>query len=105
MLIIFGLRTGVRPLGVVTVTCPQCGNPVAHRLEERRRTLTIFFVPLIPLGRTTVLTCTYCALTSDVEPDEVPGLLAQAHDPQIPRRPRGSGRSGMLPDGSHPDRP
>jgi hypothetical protein len=46
-------------LGVVTVTCRRCGNPAAHRLEERRRVVTLFFVPILPLGRRTVITCTY----------------------------------------------
>jgi hypothetical protein len=105
MLIIFGLRTGVRMLGIVTVTCRRCGNPAAHRLEERRRVVTFFFVPVIPLGRTTVITCTYCGLTSDVEIDQVPGLLAQAYDPTVPGR-SGDPRREGLPGGGRPsDRP
>lgn len=81
MLIIFGFTTRVRLLGIVTIACSRCGNPAAHRLEERRRVVTLFFIPVVPLGRRTVLTCTYCGLTSDVEPADVPSLMAQVHGP------------------------
>jgi hypothetical protein len=105
MLIIFGLKTAVRLLGVVTVTCRRCGNPAAHRLEERRRIVTLFFVPVLPLGRRTVITCTYCGLTSEVEPDHVPGLVAQAHDLVLPGDPDPLRRED-LPGGGRPsDRP
>lgn len=80
MLIIFGLRTTRRLLGVVTIACRGCGNPAAHRLEQQRRVLTLFFVPLIPLGRrTTLITCTFCARVSEVPADQVEGLVAQVH--------------------------
>lgn len=105
MLIIFGLRTGVRLLGIVTVACRRCGNPAAHRLEERRRTITLFFIPVIPLGRRTVITCTYCGATDDVDPDQVPTLLAQAHEPTLRTPPAGAHRRDSLPGGQQPDRP
>lgn len=104
MLIIFGLRVAVRPLGIVTVTCRRCGNPAAHRLEERRRTLTFFFVPVLPLGRRSVMTCTYCGATSDVESAHLPTLLAQAHEVTLRTPHPGAHRPGTLPDGQHPDR-
>lgn len=104
MLIIFGLRVAVRPLGIVTVACRRCGNPAAHRLEERRRTLTLFFVPVLPLGRRTVMTCTYCGTTSDVEPAHLPTLLAHAREVTLRPPPPGGHRPGALPDGQYPDR-
>lgn len=105
MLIIFGLKSSVRPFGVVTITCRRCGNPAAHRLEERRRTITLFFVPVIPLGRRTVLTCTYCGLISDVEAAQMPALLAQAHDLILPTRPPSTRRPDNLPGWQNPDHP
>lgn len=80
MLIIVGVRTTLRLLGIVTVACRTCRNPAAHRLEERRRVLSLFFVPLIPIGRRTILTCTYCATTSELPDDQVTTLLAHAQD-------------------------
>jgi hypothetical protein len=105
MLIIFGFKTAVRMLGVVTVTCRRCGNPVAHRLEERRRVVTLFFVPILPLGRRTVITCTYCGVTSEVEADHVPVLVAQAHDLTLPQDPGDARREDLPGSGRPSDRP
>jgi hypothetical protein len=103
MLIIFGLKTTVRMLGIVTVTCRRCGNPAAHRLEERRRIVTLFFIPVIPLGRRTTITCTYCGTTSDVDAGELPNLLARTHDVTLRTTDPGSGQPGRLPDGRRPE--
>jgi hypothetical protein len=93
MLIIWGLKTSVRLLGMVTVACSGCHNPAAHRLEERRRIVTLFFLPVLPLGRRNCLTCSYCGLISEVPADAVPGLLQHAHD-RADAEPRPSRFSG-----------
>jgi hypothetical protein len=105
LLIIFGFRTAVRLLGIVTVSCRRCGNPAAHRLEERRRTFTVFFVPLIPLGRRSEITCTYCGLLSDVADEHVPALLTQAHDHSATPPRTGVRPPDAFPGGRPFDRP
>ena len=67
-MIIFGTRTTVRLLAILNLVCARCGNPAAHRIEERRRKFTLFFVPLFPIGaRRTYGTCTYCGLVTELD--------------------------------------
>jgi hypothetical protein len=77
--IIFGTRTTVRLLAILTFVCARCGNPSAHRLEERIRKFTLFFLPLFPIGRRrTFGTCTYCGLLTEVDEPTRERLLAEA---------------------------
>lgn len=59
-MIIWGFRTYIRLLEIVTCTCRRCGYASAHRVTERVRKFTLFFIPLFPLSTTRVATCTYC---------------------------------------------
>jgi hypothetical protein len=77
--IIFGTRTTVRLLAILNFVCGRCGNPSAHRIEERVRKFTLFFIPLFPIGaRKTYGTCTYCGLITEIDKDTRERLLAQA---------------------------
>jgi hypothetical protein len=60
-MILWGFRTYIRLLEVVTYTCGRCGYASAHRVTERVRKFTLFFIPLFPLSTSRVGTCTYCA--------------------------------------------
>jgi hypothetical protein len=79
VVIIFGTRTTVRLLAILNFVCGRCGNPSAHRIEERVQKFTLFFIPLFPIGaRRTYGTCTYCGLVTDIDKDTRERLLAQA---------------------------
>lgn len=78
-MIIFGSRTTVRLLAILNFVCGRCGNPSAHRIEERVRKFTLFFIPLFPLGaRRTFGTCTYCGLVTEIDRDTRDRLVGQA---------------------------
>jgi hypothetical protein len=51
LLIIFGLRVFYRTAGQGTFYCQHCGGDRGYRHRAGRRWLTLFFVPVIPLGR------------------------------------------------------
>jgi hypothetical protein len=75
--IIFGTRTTVRLLAMLNLVCARCGNPAAHRIEERRRKFTLFFIPIFPIGsRRTYGTCTYCGLVTELDEGTRERLLA-----------------------------
>lgn len=77
--IIFGSRTTVRLLAILNFVCGRCGNPSAHRIEERVRKFTLFFIPLFPLGaRRTYGTCTYCGLVMQIDNETRDRLISQA---------------------------
>lgn len=76
-MIIFGTRTTVRLLAMLNLVCARCGNPAAHRIEERRRKFTLFFLPIFPIGaRRTYGTCTYCGLVTELDASTRERLLA-----------------------------
>lgn len=77
MLVVWGFKTYIRFLGIVTFVCGRCGNPAAQRLEERVRKFTFFWIPLFPVKRQTVATCTFCGRAALVAKEQVAGLLSQ----------------------------
>ena len=70
MLLIFGIKGYVSQLAIVMLVCQNCGNPAAHRVEERTRKFTLFFVPLFRISRKWSLTCTFCAQTTSISGDQ-----------------------------------
>lgn len=50
MLIIFGLRVFFRTLGEGVFHCQRCGGDRNYRLRSGRRFITLFFIPVVPLG-------------------------------------------------------
>ena len=60
MLVLFGLKTYVQVLGVVTRRCSLCGAVAGQRVEERVTKLTIFFVPTLTTRRAYVAQCGAC---------------------------------------------
>jgi zinc-ribbon family len=51
VLIIFGLTVMFRTIGEGVFHCPKCGGDRQYRLRSGRRFFTVFFLPLIPLGK------------------------------------------------------
>jgi hypothetical protein len=101
VLIIWGFRTAVTFLGIVTLTCANCHNPAAHRVEELVRRFTLFWIPLFTTQRRTLITCTFCGARGEVPKDEVAGLLAYAHGAPEP----GPARQQALPQPGSDPRP
>lgn len=71
MFLIFGLKGYISQLAIVTLVCPNCGNPAAHRVEECTQKFTLFFVPLFRVSRKSLLTCTFCAQTTSITAEQV----------------------------------
>ena len=66
--IIFGLRTKLHDKGAaIAATCPRCHNSVVLHHVHVRRWLSLFFIPMIPLGvAKRLLTCPVCRWSRDV---------------------------------------
>lgn len=77
-MIIFGTRTYLYQLAILTFVCGRCGNPAAHSLRKRVMKFTLFFVPLFPLSTRYRSQCTFCGVQHDVPKDQAEALLAQA---------------------------
>jgi len=62
--IIWGWRGVPSQLDVGEFFCPQCNCECEYRLMQSRTFFTIFFIPLIPLGRgERYVECTQCRQT------------------------------------------
>jgi hypothetical protein len=76
--VIFGLRTKVFVLTVLTLVCPRCGNRAAHPLHRSVTKFTLFFIPLFPVRTRYTTQCTFCGLTNRLSKDQANGMLQQA---------------------------
>ena len=61
---------------MLTLVCHRCGNPAAHRLVQRSRWFTLFFIPVIPLGVTRFTTCTFCGASYKVSKENAQQMIA-----------------------------
>ena len=74
-MIIFGFRSFVKTLAMLTMVCGRCRNPAAHRLVQRSRWFTLFFIPVIPFSFTRYSTCTFCGATHKISKDDVQQMI------------------------------
>jgi transcription elongation factor Elf1 len=91
-MIIVGFRSYVRALAIVTLVCGRCGSTAAHRLIERTRKFTLFFIPLFPVSKSRVITCTACGQASAVTAEQAGQYVALA---------TGAPSIGSMPPGAH----
>jgi hypothetical protein len=105
-LIIFGVRRRASRLAVVMLLCPSCQTPAAQVIRRLRRWVTVFFVPLVPLGTSYDLTCTMCGTTVSLSPRQagryVGSSVTQPAGPATSHQPRSS---LVAPPGALPPAP
>jgi hypothetical protein len=82
--VIFGFRTKVFVLAVLTWLCARCGNQAAHPLHRSVTKFTLFFIPLFPVKTKYTMQCTFCGATSRLSKDEATRL----HRGALDQRPR-----------------
>ncbi len=80
-MVIFGFRTKVFVMVVLTLLCPRCGNPAAHPLHKAVTKFTLFFVPLFPVKTRYSTQCTFCGLANRLSKDQANHLVQQANGP------------------------
>ena len=80
-MIIFGTRSYLYQLAILTLVCGRCGNPSAHTLRKRVTKFTLFFVPLFPFSTKYQTQCTFCGAEQKITKEQADQLLAQAQNP------------------------
>lgn len=76
-MLIFGLSARDTLLLTLVFVCDNCGANAAHQLLRRVRKLSLFFIPLIPVGAARYLdSCTNCGRVIDVPRAEAERALA-----------------------------
>jgi hypothetical protein len=81
-MIIFGTRTYLYALAMLTLVCGRCGNPAAHSLKKRVTKFTLFFVPLFPLNTKHMTQCTFCGAAQEISKEQAEQLQAGGVQPQ-----------------------
>jgi transcription elongation factor Elf1 len=66
MILLFGLKTVLRPLPGRAATCQSCGLFFHHHLEERSTKFTLFFIPVFTTSRSYRITCSNCGQMSTI---------------------------------------
>lgn len=85
-MIILGVKGSTTLLATMTLVCPQCHNPAAHRLHRIVNKFTLFFVPLFPVSTRHVIDCTFCGLRRSPTRAQAEKLrrLAEGGEPLAP---------------------
>ena len=82
MFILFGFRSMIRTLVMTTSICRTTNQQAAHRLSRITRWFTLFFIPVIPVGRRYVLTCSACGQSYKIAKDDAAAIVARVEAPE-----------------------
>jgi hypothetical protein len=61
-MLIWGIRWKTVPLGQLAYNCSHCGRATIHSAFVAKGKVTIFFIPLIPIGVKYMMVCNLCGL-------------------------------------------
>jgi len=64
--LIFGIVSNDIPLTSQWTTCQYCGNQAEHQMLKQTRRISLFFIPLVPIGTRWLDTCTACGRTQEI---------------------------------------
>jgi hypothetical protein len=99
-MIIWGTRSYMYQLAMLTLVCGRCGNPAAHALRKRVMKFTLFFIPLFPISTKYFTQCTFCGAQSQVPKEQAEALLAQVQGAPVP--PQGAPQGVEQGQGANP---
>ena len=68
-MLIFGLSSRDFLVATLVFLCERCHQQGAHQLVRRVRRISLFFIPLIPVGTRCLDVCTACGRTVAVPRD------------------------------------
>jgi hypothetical protein len=80
-MVIWGWRSYVRSLAMLTFLCGNCGNPAMHHLKRAYTKFTLFFIPLFPVSSRYYTECTFCGTARKMPKAEAMRLKEQAEQP------------------------
>jgi hypothetical protein len=106
MFLIYGWKQYVRVLGVLMLVCQQCTRPAEHVLRRFTTKVTLFFIPLFPVGRKHTLQCTACEAEVKISKEQAEQLAmsvaVQQGPPQPPPMPQPQPAYGYRQPGPPP---
>ena len=82
-MIVWGWRSYIQALAMMTFLCGNCGNPAMHHVKRAYTKFTLFWIPLFPVSSKYYTECTFCGVTHKIAKDEAMRLKAQAEQPSM----------------------
>ncbi len=76
--IIFGSRSKNKVMGQMQYLCARCGRPAFHTIVRSQRFFTLYFLPLIPMKKTTSSRCNLCGYQAVIPNDQADAWFPQA---------------------------
>jgi hypothetical protein len=86
MFILFGRRTTRKALGRAQQACPRCRQHAWQNYWQSSSWFTLFFIPCIPLGTSTVAQCVTCGNVQRVDQTSALATIGQQRQLAAPPR-------------------
>ena len=85
--IIFGSRSKNSVMGQIQYPCSRCGRMAYHTIVRSRRWFTLYFLPVVPIGKSTTARCNLCGYQQLIDNDQADAWFQQAQ-PNVPGVPQ-----------------
>jgi len=86
-MIIYGYRSRNKVMGQLPYVCPQCQRNGYHSVVRTSRYFTLFWIPIIPIGKSTTARCNLCGYQEKVDNKRADAMLAQPQPSAQPQMP------------------
>ena len=87
--IIYGYRTQNKVMGQLPQVCSRCQRQGQHTVVRSKRMFTLFWVPLFPISKKTVMRCSLCGNQMQIDNKQADDWFTQPAQagapPGIPR--------------------
>jgi tetratricopeptide repeat protein len=77
MSIIFGSRSKNRVMGQKVYSCSRCRIPSYHAIVRSQGWFTLYFIPLIPTGKSTISRCNLCGYQEQINNKQADSWFSQ----------------------------
>ncbi len=80
--IIFGSNSKNKVMGQMQYVCSRCGRQAFHTIVRSRRWFTLYFLPVIPINKTTTARCNLCGFQQAINNEQADAWFA--NNQQLP---------------------
>ena len=76
-MIVYGFRTRNNVLGQTQYVCQRCQQNAFHSVVRTKRLITLFWIPLIPISKSTTARCNMCGFQEKVDNKQADAMFVQ----------------------------
>lgn len=69
-MLIIGMSVKAVLMALLTYVCERCGTNGEHEVTRHTRRITVFFIPVLPVGTRYRDMCTACGRVIDISPEQ-----------------------------------